>query len=52
MMMLHEVALCDDADALSLQVKDCYFTYLVKELHEEKTKTMIIFTHTCRYLHR
>ena len=33
-----------------LQVKDCYLVHLVQELHEKESKTMILFTPTCRYV--
>ena len=31
-----------------LQVKDCYFVHLLRLLHDEKGKSVIVFTHTCR----
>lgn len=34
---------------LYIQVKDCYFIHVLKLLHKEDRKSMIIFTHTCRY---
>ena len=49
-MSLHGVSANTWYSYCYMQVKDCYLVHLVEELHDTQKMTLILFTHTCRWV--